>query len=137
MKVLNEMSKKSVGASEIQKGSYMLFEGVPCKVVDIQTSKTGKHGHAKMRMTGIGLIDEKKRMVIMPAHDNVDVPIVEKKNAQVLSVSGDTANVMDSESYETFDLKIPEEMKDQVTSGCQVLYWIIMESKIMKQIKSE
>ncbi len=131
------MSKKSVGASEIQKGSYMLFEGVPCKVVDIQTSKTGKHGHAKMRMTGIGLIDEKKRMVIMPAHDNVDVPIVEKKNAQVLSVSGDTANVMDSESYETFDLKIPEEMKDQVTSGCQVLYWIIMDSKIMKQIKSE
>jgi len=137
MKELNEMSKKSVGASEIQKGSYMLFEGVPCKVVDIQTSKTGKHGHAKMRMTGIGLIDEKKRMVIMPAHDNVEVPIVEKKNAQVLSISGDTANVMDSESYETFDLKIPEEMKDQVTSGCQVLYWIIMDSKIMKSIKSE
>lgn len=131
------MSKKSVGASEIQKGSYMLFDGAPCKVVDIQTSKTGKHGHAKMRMTGIGLIDEKKRMVVMPAHDNVEVPIVEKKSAQVLSVTGDTANVMDSESYETFDLPIPEEMKGQVAEGCQVLYWIIMDAKIMKQIKSE
>lgn len=131
------MSKKTVGASEIQKGSYMLFEGVPCKVVDIQVSKTGKHGHAKMRMTGIGLIDEKKRMVVMPAHDTVEVPIVEKKSAQVLSVTGEHANVMDSESYETFDLPIPEELKGQVTEGMAVLYWVILEQKVMKQIKTE
>lgn len=130
------MSKKSVSASEISKGSYMLFEGVPCKVVDIQVSKTGKHGHAKMRITGIGLIDEKKRMAVMPAHDNVDVPIVEKRSAQVLSLSGDMANVMDSETYETFDLKIPEELKGQVVDGCQVLYWTLLNERIMKQVKT-
>ena len=131
------MSKKSVGANEIQKGSYMLFEDAPCKVVDIQVSKTGKHGHAKMRITGIGLIDEKKRMVVMPGHDNVEVPIVEKKSAQVLSIAGDSANVMDSENYETFDLKIPEDLKGQVVEGCNVMYWTIMDQKIMKQVKSE
>jgi translation initiation factor 5A len=55
----------------------------------------------------------------------------------VLSVSGDTANVMDAESYETFDLKIPEELKADVVEGAKVLYWIILGEKVMKQIKGE
>ena len=115
----------------------MLMDDVPSKVVDIQVSKTGKHGHAKMRITGIGLIDEKKRMVVMPAHDTVEVPIVDKRSAQVLSITGDMANVMDIETFETFDLKIPEEIKGDVKEGCNVLYWMIMEQKNMKQVKAE
>lgn len=42
---------------------------------------------------------------------------------------------MDMESYETFDLKIPDELKDQVKEGIQVLYWIILDQKIMKQVR--
>ena len=80
-------------------------------------------------------MDNKKREVVMPAHDNVEVPIIEKKSAQVLSVAGDTANVMDEESYETFDLKIPEELKETVVPNCKILYWTIMGEKVMKQIK--
>ena len=71
----------------------------------------------------------------MPGHDNVEVPIIEKRNAQVLSVQGDAANVMDSETYETFDLKIPDEFKGQVANGATVLYWVIMNEKVIKQVK--
>ena len=71
-----------------------------------------------------------------PGHDHVDTPIVEKKNAQVLSISGETANVMDNESYETFDLAIPEELKGQVAESSQILYWIILEDKVMKQVQN-
>ena len=131
------MSKKTVSASELSKGSYMLMDDVPSKVVDIQVSKTGKHGHAKMRITGIGLIDEKKRMAVMPAHDTVEVPIVDKRSAQVLSITGDMANVMDSETFETFDLKIPDEIKADMKEGCNVLYWTIMDERILKQVKAE
>ena len=83
----------------------------------------------------MGLVDEKKRIEVMPGHDNVEVPIIEKRNAQVLSVQGDTANVMDSETYETYDLKIPEEFRGQVKEGMSVLYWDIMNEKVIKQIK--
>ena len=130
------MSTKIVGATAIKEGSFILIDGVACKVVNTDTSKSGKHGHAKVRIVAIGLIDEKKREIVMPGHDNVEVPIIEKKNAQVLSVTGDKANVMDVESFETFDLAIPAEMKEQVVEGCQVLYWIIMGEKVMKQLKS-
>jgi len=130
------MSTKIVGATSIKDGSYIMIDGTACKVVSAETSKSGKHGHAKVRIVAIGLIDEKKREVVMPGHDNVEVPIIEKKTAQVLSVAGDKANVMDTETYETFDLAIPQDMKEQVVEGCQVLYWIILGEKVMKQIKS-
>lgn len=129
------MTTKNVSAGSLQKGSYVVLEGAACRVVDTQISRPGKHGHAKVRLSAVGLIDGRKRIVVMPGHDNVEVPIIEKKTAQVLSIQNDIANVMDSETYETFDLKIPEELKDQVVEGCSVLYWHILNDKIMKQVK--
>ncbi len=131
------MSKKVVGVGSLAKGSYVIIDDAPCKVVDVQTSKTGKHGHAKARLEAVGIIDQKKRIIVRPSHDNIEVPIIEKKTAQVLSISGNMANVMDSETYETFDLEIPEELKNECIEGCTVLYWRILDSKIMKQIKGE
>ena len=129
---MGEVKQAPVGT--LQKGSYIVMDGVACKVVDTQTSRPGKHGHAKVRLTAVGIIDGKKREEVMPGHDNVDVPIIEKKNAQVLSITGDKANVMNLETYETFDLEIPEEMKAEVTEGCTILYWEILDNKVMKQL---
>ena len=42
---------------------------------------------------------------------------------------------MDTESYETFDLEIPEELKDEITEGKEVLYWVLMGLKVIKQVK--
>lgn len=129
------MATKNVSAGSLQKGSYVVLEGAACKVMDTQISRPGKHGHAKVRLSAVGLIDGKKRIVVMPGHDNVEVPIIEKKTAQVLSIQNDMVNVMDSETYETFDLRIPEELKGQVVEGCSVLYWQILNDKVMKQVK--
>lgn len=126
---------KIVTANQIKEGSFLLIEGVACRVMDVQIGKSGKHGHKKARMVAIGLIDNKKREIVTPAGDSVEVPIIEKKTAQVLSVTGDVANVMDNASFETFDLKIPEELKGQIVEGCGVLYWDIMGERVMKQIK--
>ncbi len=128
------MTTKQVGANTLQKGSYVIIEGAACKVVDTQISKPGKHGHSKIRLSAIGILDDKKRVIVLPGHDNVEVPIIEKKNAQVLSIHGNTANVMDNESYETLDLEIPEELKADITEGSNVLYWVILDQKIMKQV---
>ncbi len=130
------MATKFTSVGTLQKGHYVVLEGAACKVVDTQVSRPGKHGHAKVRLSAVGLIDEKKRVVVMPGHDNVEVPIIEKKSAQVLSIQGEHANVMDSETYETFDLVIPEELRQEVTEGCSVLYWVILNDKVMKQVKS-
>ena len=129
------MDIRSTDVGSLKVGGYVIIDGAACRVASIQTSKTGKHGHAKSRVEAIGLVDDQKRIIVKPSHDRIEVPIVEKKSAQILSVIGDSANVMDLESYETFNLKIPEDLKDKVTEGKQVLYWIVLNEKILKKIK--
>ncbi len=122
-------------AGTMKPGSYMIVDGAACVVKNVQTSKTGKHGSAKCRIEAMGIVDNQKRIGLYPAHDNVEVPIIEKKSAQVLSIHGTTANIMDNENYETFDIAIPEDMKDQIKEGSQVVYWTVMDQKIIKQAK--
>jgi translation initiation factor 5A len=129
------MSTKPVSVGSLKKGNYIVIDGAACIVSDTQTSRPGKHGHAKVRLTAVGMIDDKKRVIVLPGHDTIDAPIVEKKLAQVLSITGDMANVMDNETYETFDLKITEKLKDQVVEGATIMYWIILNDKIMKQVQ--
>jgi translation initiation factor 5A len=128
---------KIASIGSMKKGSYIVIEGAACRVSDTQVSRPGKHGHAKVRLTAIGLVDDKKRVVVMPGHDNIEVPIIEKKTAQVLSITGNMANVMDSETYETFDLEIADDLKADLAEGAQVLYWEILEDRVMKQIKTD
>lgn len=130
------MATKLVQANSVKTGSYIVIDDAACRVVSTDTSKPGKHGSAKVRIVAVGLLDDKRREIVSPATDNVPVPIIEKKTAQVLSVSGDMANVMDEETYETFDLKVPDELKESVTPNAKVIYWIIMGEKVMKQLKS-
>lgn len=125
----------SVGS--LQKGNYVIIDGVACKVSDTQMSRPGKHGHAKVRITAVGILDGKKRVAVMPGHDNVETPLIDKRTAQVLSISEKTANVMDSETFETFDLEIPDDLKSDCTEGVNVLFWDILGNKVMKQIKTD
>ena len=129
------MDTKNEHAGSLRVGSYVVFDGLPCIVKSIQTSRTGKHGHAKCRIEAVGMFEDRKIIKVMPAHDNVEVPIVEKKTAQVLSVQGDKANIMDLETYESFDLDIPAEFKDKLVENSEVVYWAVMGKKVLKQVK--
>ena len=130
-----DYEKKLVSVGTLKKGDTIILDGAPCRVTDTATSRPGKHGHAKVNLTAVGMLDGKKRQTVMPGHDRVEAPIVEKKNAQVLSISGNTANVMDVETYETFDMDIPEELRAEVKDGVEILYWVLMGAKVMKQVK--
>jgi translation initiation factor 5A len=128
--------KKLTSVGSLKKGSLVILDGIACRVSNTSTSRPGKHGHAKVRLEAVGLLDGKKREIVMPGHDNIEVPIVDKRNAQILSIHGDTANVMDLETYETFDLKIPGDLKNEVVEGATVLYWVILGQKVIKQVKT-
>jgi translation initiation factor 5A len=129
------MSTKLKAIGTLNKGNYVVIDNIACKITDLQVSRPGKHGHAKVRCVAVGLLDGRKRETVKPGHDNIEVPIVDKRNAQVLSITGDSANVMDAETFETFDLEIPEELKNDVTEGATVLVWEVLGDRVMKQIK--
>jgi translation initiation factor 5A len=97
-------------------------------------SKTGKHGSSKCRIEAIGMIDDKKRIVAVPGDTRFEVPMVEKRKAQVLSSTGEMANVMDLESFETLDLPVVEELRGQLKPEDNVEYMIVEEKdKVIKR----
>ncbi|RLF41955.1 MAG: translation initiation factor IF-5A [Thermoplasmata archaeon] len=101
---------------------YIIIDDEPCKIVSISTSKPGKHGEAKARIEAIGVFDQQKRSIVHPVTHKVSVPIINKGTAQVIAVMGDTVQLMDMETYETFDMPIPDEFKGQLEAGKEIQY---------------
>jgi translation initiation factor 5A len=109
----------------LKKGSFVLIDDIPCRVVSVNISKSGKHGAAKARVEGMGLVDGRRRDIIKPADAKVPVPILLKKQAQVLAIIGDRVQLMDLTDYSNFELDIPEEMKGKLESGQEIMYYEI------------
>lgn len=128
------MSWQEVEVRELKVGRYMNIEDSPCKIMEITTSKPGKHGEAKSRIVAIGIFDGQKHSVVFPVKHKVKVPMIEKKNAQVLSVANKEAQLMDSETFETFYVPLEEDELERVKAGTEVSYWEAMgKRKIMLQ----
>lgn len=128
------MVLKVVNASELRVGGYMLVDGETCLIRSLDVSKTGKHGAHKCRFEAIAVMTGKKKCIVCPGTDRYDVPMIEKRKAQVLTVSEGVANLMDSDSFENLELPIPEELKDVVTDGVIVEYWDMEGVKLIKRI---
>ncbi|MCL5101873.1 MAG: translation initiation factor IF-5A [Candidatus Marsarchaeota archaeon] len=105
---------------EVKVGRFVVIDGIPCKVVDIETSSPGKHGSAKMRVTAIGIFDGQKKTLLKPSDGDAEIPVIKKKKMQVVSATDTTAQLMDPETYEVFDLPIPEELKGKLDSTTSV-----------------
>ncbi len=130
------MSYKLIDATAVRSGTTIMIDGDPCTVKSYDISKTGKHGHAKVRIEAIGIMDGKKRVIAKPGHERFEVPLINKRKAQVLSISQNIANIMDIESYETMDIPLPsneEEEIEPIKEGDQIEYWDINEKKIIKR----
>ena len=109
---------------------------MPCKVDVVQLSKSGKHGAAKARVTAVGLFDNNKRIIVGPGDQRIDVPIIEKKSMQVVAISTNNVQLMDLESYEMSEVPMPEEFKDQLTEGEEVLVWRFGKNVMIKGKKN-
>jgi len=118
---------------ELKEGRFVVIDEEPCKILSITTSKPGKHGEAKARIDAVGLFDEKKRSIVHPVTHKVQVPMIDKRKAQILALAGDEVQLMDLENFENFSLNITDEFKGQLHPGEEVLYMIAMgRRKIMK-----
>jgi len=119
---------------ELKVGKYVMVDGVPCKVVEIEVSAPGKHGAAKMRVTAIAIFEGTKKTLLKPADAGIQVPIIDRKRGQIVSLTGDMAQVMDLATFETFEMKIPEEFKADAVQGREVEFIETMGRKLINRI---
>lgn len=126
------MVLKIINATEARSGTNILIEGEPYTVKKIDISKTGKHGHAKARIEATGIINQQKKVFVVPGHERFEVPMVNKRKAQVLSVA-DKVSVMDLENFETMEIDCSEDIKSELSENSNVEYWDIEGRRIIKR----
>jgi len=95
--------------SALRKGGHVMIKGRPCKIVEMSTSKTGKHGHAKVHMVALDIFTGKKLEDICPSTHNMDVPNVVRKDLQLVDIDGDYLSLMDDSGDTRDDIKVPED----------------------------
>lgn len=124
-------------------GSYILLPvgdqatGEPCRIVEYDTSKPGKHGAAKARIVGVGIFDNQKRPHVGPVSMQVHVPLIDKRAGQIISITGNQIQIMDSETFETIDVQmVDEEVQGKLEQGQMVEYWKVMDRTKIMRIKS-
>ncbi|CAI5440651.1 unnamed protein product [Caenorhabditis angaria] len=95
--------------SALRKNEHVMIKGRPCKIVEMSTSKTGKHGHAKVHMVALDIFTNKKLEDICPSTHNMDVPVVKRREYLLMAIDDGYANLMDPETCEEKnDLKMPD-----------------------------
>ncbi|KAJ5444259.1 uncharacterized protein N7458_008131 [Penicillium daleae] len=95
--------------SALRKNGHVVIKGRPCKIVDMSTSKTGKHGHAKVHLVAIDIFTGKKLEDLSPSTHNMDVPNVARKEYQLLDITDDDfLSLMKDDGDTKDDVKLPE-----------------------------
>lgn len=105
------MAREQREVRDLQEGAYVVIDDAACQIDSYSTAKPGKHGSAKARVEARGVFDKKKRSFSQPVDAKIWVPIIDRKQGQVLSVDGDDAQIMDLETYETFTMRVPEDVE--------------------------
>lgn len=128
------MVLRLIDAHGAKPGTTIMIDGAAYTVRSNDISKSGKHGASKCRIEAINVITGNKKVLACPGAERFEVPMIEKKKAQVLSVSDTTASVMDLESYETIDIAYLPELKEQLVPEKQVEYWDIEGKKVIMRV---
>ena len=150
-----KFEKTDAGASEfypvecgtIKKGSYMVFaENRPCKVVGYTTAKTGKHGHAKAKITGIDIFTGKKYEDSVPTSHSVNVPNIKRSQFTAIDVDADGyLTLMDKQGSTRQDLKLPDDtdedraladrIREAHNEGREIVLTVLESMKIEKVVE--
>ncbi|QSL65242.1 hypothetical protein MERGE_002551 [Pneumocystis wakefieldiae] len=106
-----------IQCSALRKNGYVVIKGRPCKIVDMSTSKTGKHGHAKVHLVGIDIFTGKKLEDLSPSTHNMDVPFILRQEYQLVNIDDGYLNLITSDGSTKDDIRLPEgELGEKISS---------------------
>lgn len=120
--------------SALRKNGHVVIKNRPCKIIDMSTSKTGKHGHAKVHLIATDIFTGKKLEDLCPSTHNMDVPVVKRTEYQLVGLQVPSShvslanlvqidisddgflNLIDDNGNEKNDVRMPDgEVGDKIT----------------------
>jgi translation initiation factor 5A len=133
--VANDNLSRPADLGSLKEGSYIVIDGEPCKVVEVEKSKPGKHGSAKVRLTAISVFTSSKKSLIGTVDTHIEVPMIDKRSAQVISATPTSVQLMDLQTFEVTESSLPTEsdLQGKLQPGAEVEVWAVLgKNKIMR-----
>lgn len=109
-------------ASDLERGKYFMYKEEIHKVVRKEVVTYGTHSHTKLKLYIQDLWGKGEKVINLSHTDRVDMVDIIKKTAQVISKTPQSVQIMDTHSYETFDVQIDPELKEQINEGDEVIF---------------
>jgi translation initiation factor 5A len=111
-----------------------MIKGRPCKIVEMSTSKTGKHGHAKVHLVALDIFTGKKYEDICPSTHNMNVPHVKRIEYQLMNIDDGFMSLMGDTGDTKDDIRLPEgdlgkEIQDKFDTGEQFMVTVLKACK--------
>jgi len=118
-------------------GHHILIDNEPCRIVEFEKSKPGKHGSAKARIIAMGIFDGAKRSIVSPISARIEVPLIEKRSGQIISLAENSVQLMDLETYDVFYTLKPtdEDLNAKLSAGLEVEYWRVTDRTQIMRVK--
>jgi translation initiation factor 5A len=134
------LSSRPAELGSVKVGGYIIIDGEPCKVVNQDHFKPGKHGSAKVRLVAISLFTGGKKSYVAPAESRVDIPMIDKRSGQVTSIMDGTIQIMDLATFEVLETTKPTpeesaELGGTLVAGVEVEYWAMMGRNRIMRVK--
>jgi translation initiation factor 5A len=121
--------KEQTEIGKLKEGRYVVIDDEPCKILSISTSKPGKHGSAKSRIDVVGIFDGIKRSIVQPVSAKTYVPMVERRTAQIISIAGNTVQMMDIKDFDMFEMDVSDDKLGNLEAGKEIPYIASMGKK--------
>jgi len=94
--------------SALRKNGHVVIKGRPCKIMDMSTSKTGKHGSAKVHLTAIDIFSGKKYEDISPSTANMEVPNIQRLEYILMDITDNYLSLMCDDGDTKDDVPVPQ-----------------------------
>ncbi|KAH8112109.1 eukaryotic translation initiation factor 5A-2 [Phellopilus nigrolimitatus] len=116
--------------SALRKNGFVVIKGRPCKITEMSTSKTGKHGHAKVHLVANDIFTQKKMEELSPSTHNMNVPHVKRDEYQLVNIDDGFLNLMTADGNPKDDVKVPEgtlgkEIQEGFNAGLDLFVTIV------------
>ena len=109
-------------ASELQRGSYFIYNNEPVRVLRKEVIVVGTHSHSKLKFYIQGLNEKGEKTATFHHTDKVEVVDIVRKLGQIIAKSNNKIQIMDMMTYETLDANASSELLNELNEGDQVTF---------------
>jgi translation initiation factor 5A len=104
-------------AEDLKKGECIIINNGIYKITRKEVVAVGTHSHSKTKIYVVPIEGGGEKNYIYNHQDKVEIPEIENRVGQIISIGENSLQVMDTKTYETLEVLSNQEILDKAEEG--------------------